>query len=520
MTASILGLAVTTPQPLNPIALTMSAISAISNTGSVVLTALSQDPPDGNFTEVLVAQPLNLTIPGLSAVDIALITDMYGLEQDLLVMHTAAERFQGAELAGDDASQALQDAAFNAGQTQYAIDRAAVGADLAAFKLEMIAQSVPDATMDGSDLAGLKAHLADVGLADPFFVGLINNLTPLLGADEATADAQATLDAILALQTPAPGGSAFAALDAAAAALSHDVIKPAAHDFDANHHSDILWHNDSGATSIWDDGVIGGAHIIAAAGVVPVGWHIAGKGDFDGNGQGDILWRNDNGAASIWDDGAIANAHIISAAGVVPNSWHISGTGDFDGNGHGDILWRNDNGAASIWDNGQIANAHIISDPGVVPNSWHIAGTGDFDGNGHDDILWRNDNGAVSIWDDGQIVNAHIISDAGVVPNSWHISGTGDFDGNGHSDILWRNDNGAVSIWDDGQIGGAHIVSAAGVVPNSWHISDTGDFDGNGQSDILWRNDNGAASIWDNGEINHAHIIADAGVIPNGWHIV
>jgi hypothetical protein len=291
-------------------------------------------------------------------------------------------------------------------------------------------------------------------------------------------------------------------------------------DFDGNSHSDILWHNDNGADSIWDNGAIGGAHIIAAAGAVPASWHIVGKGDFDGNSHADILWQNDNGAVSIWDNGAIGGAHIIANPGVVPASWHIAGTGDFDGNGHDDILWRNDNGAASIWDNGAFAGAHIISNPGVVPNSWHISGTGDFDGNGQSDILWRNDNGAASIWDNGAFVGAHIISNPGVVPNSWHISGTGDFDGNGQSDILWRNDNSAVSIWDNGAFVGAHIISDAGVVPNSWHISDTGDFDANGHSDIVWRNDNGAASIWDNGAIGGAHIIANAGEIPAGWHIV
>jgi hypothetical protein len=247
---------------------------------------------------------------------------------------------------------------------------------------------------------------------------------------------------------------------------------------------------------------------------------LAKRGDFDGNSHSDILWHNDNGADSIWDNGAIGGAHIIAAAGAVPASWHIVGKGDFDGNSHADILWQNDNGAVSIWDNGAIGGAHIIANPGVVPASWHIAGTGDFDGNGHDDILWRNDNGAASIWDNGAFAGAHIISNPGVVPNSWHISGTGDFDGNGQSDILWRNDNSAVSIWDNGAFVGAHIISDAGVVPNSWHISDTGDFDANGHSDIVWRNDNGAASIWDNGAIGGAHIIANAGEIPAGWHIV
>ncbi len=297
-------------------------------------------------------------------------------------------------------------------------------------------------------------------------------------------------------------------------------LKVTRSDFSANGDSDILWARDNGTVSIWDDGQIGNAHIIANAGAFANSWHIAGRGDFDGNGHNDVLWRNDNGAASIWDNGQIGGAHIIADAGVVPNTWHISGTGDFDGNGQSDILWRNDNGAASIWNNGAIGNAHIIANAGVVPSSWHISGTGDFDADGLSDILWRNDNGAVSIWDAGAIGNAHIIANAGVVPNSWHISGTGDFDGNGHDDILWRNDNGAVSIWDNGQIGGAHIIANPGVVPNSWHIADTGDYDGNGRSDILWRNDNGAVSIWDNGDIAHAHIIANAGAVPSDWHIV
>ncbi|MEA2881169.1 MAG: serralysin [Bradyrhizobium sp.] len=296
-------------------------------------------------------------------------------------------------------------------------------------------------------------------------------------------------------------------------------LKSASSDFSSDDFSDILWRNDNGAASIWDNGTIGGAHIIAQPGVVPDSWHISDNGDFDGNGHSDILWRNDNGAVSIWDNGQIAGAHIVAAAGVVPSSWQIAGTGDFDGNGHSDILWRNDNGAVSIWDNGAIAGAHVISAAGVVPNSWHIAGTADFDGDGLSDILWRNDNSAVSIWNKGAIGNAHIIANAGVVPASWHISGTGDFDGNGHDDILWRNDNSAVSIWDDGRIENAHIIANAGLVPNSWHIADTGDYDGNGRADILWRNDNGAVSIWDNGALGNAHIIAAAAAVASSWHI-
>jgi Ca2+-binding RTX toxin-like protein len=290
------------------------------------------------------------------------------------------------------------------------------------------------------------------------------------------------------------------------------------HDFDGNLHDDINWVNDNGMASIWDNGQIGGAHIIAPAGTVANGWHFAGTGDFDGNGHSDILWVNDNGMASIWDNGQIGGAHIIAPAGTISGGWHFAGTGDFDGNGRSDILWVNDNGMASIWDNGQIGGAHIIAPAGTISGGWHFAGTGDFDGNGKSDILWANDNSAVSIWDNGQIGGAHIIAFAGDVSASWHIAGTGDFDGNGQSDILWVNDNGKVSVWDNGQIGGAHINADVGTDINGWHIAGTGDFDGNGLSDILWINDNGTASIWDNGQIGGAHIIAPAGTVANGWH--
>jgi hypothetical protein len=48
-----------------------------------------------------------------------------------------------------------------------------------------------------------------------------------------------------------------------------------------------------------------------------------GTGDFDANGHSDILWHNDNGAVSIWDNGQIGGAHIIANPGIVSNDWHI-----------------------------------------------------------------------------------------------------------------------------------------------------------------------------------------------------
>ena len=71
------------------------------------------------------------------------------------------------------------------------------------------------------------------------------------------------------------------------------------------------------------------------------------RDDFDGNLHDDINWVNDNGMASIWDNGQIGGAHIIAGAGTLFNGWQFDGAGDFDGNGRSDILWRNDNGAVS-----------------------------------------------------------------------------------------------------------------------------------------------------------------------------
>jgi FG-GAP repeat len=56
---------------------------------------------------------------------------------------------------------------------------------------------------------------------------------------------------------------------------------------------------------------------------VPHSWHAMGTGDFDGNGRADILWRNDNGALSIWDDGTIEGGHNVVGPAAVPGTWDI-----------------------------------------------------------------------------------------------------------------------------------------------------------------------------------------------------
>src|SRR5205085_9617145 len=99
---------------------------------------------------------------------------------------------------------------------------------------------------------------------------------------------------------------------------------------------DILLRRDDGSISVCDTRPLRGALPVSGPGVgggpIPTSWHIAGTGDFDGNLRDDILWRKDDGTVSIWDNGQVAGAHVIAAAGVVARTWHTAGTRVFDGN--------------------------------------------------------------------------------------------------------------------------------------------------------------------------------------------
>jgi hypothetical protein len=75
-----------------------------------------------------------------------------------------------------------------------------------------------------------------------------------------------------------------------------------------------------GTVTVRDNGQLAGAHWIAGPGAVSNGWHFAAIGDFDGNGRDDILWRNDEGTLSVWDNGEAANAHNPT---TIASDWHI-----------------------------------------------------------------------------------------------------------------------------------------------------------------------------------------------------
>jgi FG-GAP repeat len=64
---------------------------------------------------------------------------------------------------------------------------------------------------------------------------------------------------------------------------------------------------------------------LTSIGSVDVSWKIAGTGDFNGDSKADILWRNDSGATSIWQmDGANVLSAGLTSTPVVDPSWKIA----------------------------------------------------------------------------------------------------------------------------------------------------------------------------------------------------
>jgi hypothetical protein len=287
----------------------------------------------------------------------------------------------------------------------------------------------------------------------------------------------------------------------------------AAHNFNGDPFSDIVWRDTSGNTAVW---LMSGALVASSGNVgnVPAVWSIVGQRDFDGDGKHDLVWRDSSGNTAIW---FMNGTQVASSAsiGVVPTTWSIVGTGDFNGDGKGDILWRDSSGNTAIWfmNGATVASSATI---GVVPTTWSIVGAGDFNGDGTSDILWRDSSGNTAIW---IMIGSQVAlsGSIGVVPTTWSIVGTGDFNGDGKSDLLWRDSSGNTAIWF---MNGLQVSFSASIgnVPTSWSVALTGDLDGDGLSDVGWRDSSGNTAIW---FMNAAQVASTAslGVISTAWII-
>ena len=367
-------------------------------------------------------------------------------------------------------------------------------------------------------------QIVNNGTGDTFFARTFNHSTRSVALNAAVTT---SFQAAAATETGAStlyviaNGIASAGTAITVAASCPNTI--ATHDFNGDGMSDVLWHNNGAAVSIWEMNGTSISNLATSffARVPPV-WSIVGTGDFNGDGKSDILWHDTNGNVSIWEmNGTTILNQATSFVGLVPTVWSIVGTGDFNGDGMSDVLWRDTSGNVSIWEmNGTTILNLATSFVGQVPTVWSIVGSGDFNGDGMSDVLWRDTSGNVSIWEmNGTTILNLATSFVGQVPTVWSIVGTGDFNGDGKSDILWRDTNGNVSIWE---MNGTTILNLAtsfvGQVPTVWSIAD-GD-NGDGTSDVLWHDTNGNVAIW---EMNGTTILNLAtsfvAQVPTDWSI-
>jgi len=172
------------------------------------------------------------------------------------------------------------------------------------------------------------------------------------------------------------------------------LARTAAHDFDRNGTSDVLWQHTAGNMALW---LMDGATVLANLDLGNVAGWIPRVGDFNGDGIADILWQHtSSGNVALWlmSPGSAVQGSVSlgNVAGWTPS------IGDFNGDGIADILWQHtSSGNVALW---------LMSPRGAVQGSvWlgSVAGwtpsIGDFNGDGIADILWQHtSSGNVALW--------------------------------------------------------------------------------------------------------------------------
>ena len=221
--------------PTSPLSLIFSLTGMLNKITVGVLEYLADlDPPDGAYLEIFDAPGWSFgDLAGASAAGNALVQDSWALFQEALNLLAAAERFQGADLAGDVAARAAQEDAFDAALDRYAAGRAALSESLAGFLAEL-RSSLPDAALeDDATLADLQAYLGaltDPATDDPLLAAWMASMTEALPGLLARPDddgpsfvARAVRESLDAIENATPSGStgsAFGVIDDAAERLA------------------------------------------------------------------------------------------------------------------------------------------------------------------------------------------------------------------------------------------------------------------------------------------------------------
>src|SRR5262249_48759916 len=162
---------------------------------------------------------------------------------------------------------------------------------------------------------------------------LVKSAHPAFTNAQVLARMKSTAIDIMAAGTDVDSGAGIVMADRAALG--------AAHDFNADNTSDILWYNNSTGTAVvWllnGTSVVGGGSPGAAASP----WAPVGQRDFNGDGNADILWRNGTtGQLLIW---FLNGSTVIGGGspGSAASGWSVAGTGDFNGDGVGGVPRHN-----------------------------------------------------------------------------------------------------------------------------------------------------------------------------------
>lgn len=215
----------------NSAGLTLKISGAIDSLAALALKKLAADPIDGDYTTVRQADPWSFgTIAGLTTAEQKLLTDSWSLLQDVLNMLSAAERYQGAGLAGDTASQALQDNVFNSSLAAFNTIKQTLASDITAV-LPDLGSAISSVNLSTdtsySQLITYLSGLSNATTGSEFlkdFISSIEASSPYLTYDFTGHDINYNVgQAVTALQSAAPptlSGTAYDLLSSVAAQLT------------------------------------------------------------------------------------------------------------------------------------------------------------------------------------------------------------------------------------------------------------------------------------------------------------
>jgi Ca2+-binding RTX toxin-like protein len=408
--------------PTNPISLVFALTGLFNQSTVSILEALANDPPDGNYLDVFAAPSWSFgNLDGVSAAGNALVQDAWTLFGESLNLLAAAERFQGADLAGNTTAQAMQEAAFDAALERFEQNRVTLADSLTSFLDEVQANGFEDLTFEAdTSLADLQAYLAgltDPATEDPLLAAWSDSMAEALPGllAQPTLDGpsflgQAVADALAAIAAAVPSGeigSVFDSLGEAAVALAAPAVSPAPTEgddtligTDGNDVIDGLGGNDliegrGGADLLFggegNDTLIGGTGpngLFGGAGddslIGGIGWEDL----FGGDGNDTIIADagNDNIGGGAGNDLVFAGDGDDTVFGGAGNDTIWGGLGnDQIGGGDGDDQIFAGGGNDEVW--GGDGNDLI---EGGAGNDTLSGGNGNdtIDGGDGDDELW------------------------------------------------------------------------------------------------------------------------------------